>query len=183
MHAVQNRVVSVRECARSQGFSDSYRFFGTITDKHRQIGNAVPPPLAAAIGHEIRKCIRDTTLNAESESMNSCSVEPTTSKSLDNSLNESLDKNHNESLDKNHNENLDKNHNENFDESHNENLDKSHSEILDESHNENFDESHNENLDKSHNEILDENHKDVPDGPIAYNNANNSLNNENTIDR
>ena len=37
--AEQNRVVSVRECARSQGFRDTYRFFGTILDKHRQVSN------------------------------------------------------------------------------------------------------------------------------------------------
>jgi DNA (cytosine-5)-methyltransferase 1 len=71
--------VSVRECARSQGFPDSYRFYGNITDKHRQViehqyififfmfcfngllwqqvGNAVPPPLARAIGLEIRKAV------------------------------------------------------------------------------------------------------------------------------
>ncbi|KYN05968.1 DNA (cytosine-5)-methyltransferase PliMCI [Cyphomyrmex costatus] len=97
LHPVQNRVVSVRECARSQGFLDSYRFFGTITDKHRQIGNAVPPPLAAAIGHEIRKCIRNISLNTEPEPINNNNAEPTTSKSLDNSFNDSFDKNHNES--------------------------------------------------------------------------------------
>jgi len=90
LHPVQNRVVSVRECARSQGFPDSYRFFGTISDKHRQIGNAVPPPLAAAIGHEIRKCVRDTTLNTKPKHINNYSVEATTSKSFDNSFNENL---------------------------------------------------------------------------------------------
>lgn len=37
LHPEQNRVVSVRECARSQGFPDTYRFFGTILDKHRQV--------------------------------------------------------------------------------------------------------------------------------------------------
>lgn len=51
--------MSVRECARSQGFSDSFRFYGSILDKHRQIGNAVPPPLGAALGFEIRKCLKD----------------------------------------------------------------------------------------------------------------------------
>lgn len=49
----------MRECARSQGFPDSFRFYGTILDKHRQIGNAVPPPLGVAIGHEIRNCIQN----------------------------------------------------------------------------------------------------------------------------
>ncbi|KYQ51853.1 DNA (cytosine-5)-methyltransferase PliMCI [Trachymyrmex zeteki] len=96
LHPIQNRVVSVRECARSQGFLDSYRFFGTITDKHRQVGNAVPPPLAAAIGHEIRKCIRNMTLNIEPKPANNCSAEATTSKNLDNSFNESLNESHNE---------------------------------------------------------------------------------------
>nr|ASM42030.1 DNMT1 [Pogonomyrmex barbatus] len=118
LHPVQNRVVSVRECARSQGFSDSYRFFGAITDKHRQIGNAVPPPLAAAIGHEIRKCIRDITLiskNVEHKSMNDYNVEATTSKSVDNSLDENFNKKYDENYNKNH---------ENFNESYNENLKK-----------------------------------------------------------
>jgi hypothetical protein len=37
LHPEQHRVVSVRECARSQGFPDTYRFFGNILDKHRQV--------------------------------------------------------------------------------------------------------------------------------------------------
>ena len=36
---------------------DSFKFYGHIKDKYRQVGNAVPPPLAAAIGHEIRKAL------------------------------------------------------------------------------------------------------------------------------
>ncbi|XP_077185875.1 DNA (cytosine-5)-methyltransferase 1 isoform X2 [Paroedura picta] len=57
LHPEQHRVVSVRECARSQGFPDTYRLFGNILDKHRQVGNAVPPPLAKAIGLEIKACV------------------------------------------------------------------------------------------------------------------------------
>lgn len=57
IHPEQDRVVSVRECARSQGFPDTFIFSGTIMEKHRQIGNAVPPPLAAAIGREICKAL------------------------------------------------------------------------------------------------------------------------------
>lgn len=37
LHPEQHRVVSVRECARSQGFPDTYRFYGNILDKHRQV--------------------------------------------------------------------------------------------------------------------------------------------------
>ncbi|KAG7223191.1 hypothetical protein INR49_015799 [Caranx melampygus] len=59
LHPEQHRVVSVRECARSQGFPDTYRFFGNILDKHRQVGNAVPPPLSRAIGLEIKKCVME----------------------------------------------------------------------------------------------------------------------------
>jgi DNA (cytosine-5)-methyltransferase 1 len=47
--------VSVRECARSQGFPDTYKLFGSILDKHRQVGNAVPPPMALAIGREMKR--------------------------------------------------------------------------------------------------------------------------------
>ncbi|XP_074058265.1 DNA (cytosine-5)-methyltransferase 1-like [Macrotis lagotis] len=57
LHPEQHRVVSVRECARSQGFRDTYRLCGTTLDKHIQVGNAVPPPLAKAIGLEIKLCV------------------------------------------------------------------------------------------------------------------------------
>uniref|UniRef100_A0ABD2X5D8 DNA (cytosine-5)-methyltransferase n=1 Tax=Trichogramma kaykai TaxID=54128 RepID=A0ABD2X5D8_9HYME len=57
LHPEQHRVVSVRECARSQGFPDNFQFYGNILEKHRQIGNAVPPPLAKAVGLEIRKSV------------------------------------------------------------------------------------------------------------------------------
>ncbi|CAG9786638.1 unnamed protein product [Diatraea saccharalis] len=57
LHPEQNRVVSVRECARSQGFPDTYVFAGSLQDKHRQVGNAVPPPLGAALGREIKKAL------------------------------------------------------------------------------------------------------------------------------
>lgn len=40
LHPEQHRVVSVRECARSQGFRDTYRFFGSILDRHRQVSPA-----------------------------------------------------------------------------------------------------------------------------------------------
>ena len=44
LHPEQHRVVSVRECARSQGFPDSYRFFGTTLEKHRQVSPPPPSP-------------------------------------------------------------------------------------------------------------------------------------------
>ncbi|XP_073106834.1 DNA (cytosine-5)-methyltransferase 1A-like [Elaeis guineensis] len=56
-HPEQDRVVTVRECARSQGFPDSYKFSGNIQDKHKQIGNAVPPPLAYALGRKLKEAV------------------------------------------------------------------------------------------------------------------------------
>jgi len=59
-HPLQDRIVSVRECARSQGFPDTFTFHGSVGAKHRQVGNAVPPPLAAALGRELRKALEAT---------------------------------------------------------------------------------------------------------------------------
>ncbi|VVB07151.1 unnamed protein product [Arabis nemorensis] len=56
-HPDQDRILTVRECARSQGFPDSYEFAGTIIHKHRQIGNAVPPSLAFALGRKLKEAV------------------------------------------------------------------------------------------------------------------------------
>lgn len=63
LHPEQHRVVSVRECARSQGFPDRFKFVGDVTDKYRQVGNAVPPPMGLQIGRELQKALIETELN------------------------------------------------------------------------------------------------------------------------
>jgi DNA (cytosine-5)-methyltransferase 1 len=50
---VQARTISVREAARLQSFPDGFVFCGTMNPAFRQIGNAVPPLLARAIGDEL----------------------------------------------------------------------------------------------------------------------------------
>ena len=59
-HPSQDRIVSVRECARAQGFPDGFRLSGNVHQKHRQVGNAVPVPLAAALGCKLRQALEAT---------------------------------------------------------------------------------------------------------------------------
>ncbi|XP_039140950.1 DNA (cytosine-5)-methyltransferase 1B-like isoform X2 [Dioscorea cayenensis subsp. rotundata] len=64
-HPEQDRIITVRECARSQGFPDSYQFCGNIQNKHRQIGNAVPPPLAYVLGRKLKEAVNAKTSCSE----------------------------------------------------------------------------------------------------------------------
>ncbi|NBR67970.1 MAG: hypothetical protein EBT79_12010 [Actinobacteria bacterium] len=47
------RRVTVSECAVLQGFPVDHPFQGNKTQQYRQVGNAVPPPLAEALGRAI----------------------------------------------------------------------------------------------------------------------------------
>jgi len=58
LHADQDRIVTVRECARPQGFPDSFLFdFGDTRQKHKMIGNCVPVTLARAVGETLRESL------------------------------------------------------------------------------------------------------------------------------
>jgi DNA (cytosine-5)-methyltransferase 1 len=59
-HPEQHRAISVREAACLQTFPPSYRFFGSLESRARQIGNAVPPRMAAAIGLAIQNHFAQT---------------------------------------------------------------------------------------------------------------------------
>ncbi|EKN3570332.1 DNA cytosine methyltransferase [Yersinia enterocolitica] len=58
-HPEQDRAISVREAACLQTFPLEYRFVGNLQSKARQIGNAVPPKMAEAVGKEIIKQMKN----------------------------------------------------------------------------------------------------------------------------
>ncbi|KAK6137229.1 hypothetical protein DH2020_029018 [Rehmannia glutinosa] len=60
LHPEQDRLLTIRECARLQGFPDCYRFCGTIKERYCQIGNAVSIPVARALGYALGMAYRKT---------------------------------------------------------------------------------------------------------------------------
>ncbi|RLN28488.1 DNA (cytosine-5)-methyltransferase 3-like isoform X1 [Panicum miliaceum] len=61
IHPAQDRLLTIRESARLQGFPDSFRFRGTIKDRYRQIGNAVAVPVGRALGYALAMTILNKT--------------------------------------------------------------------------------------------------------------------------
>lgn len=53
IHPEEDRVITHYEAALIQGFPENYRWVGTREEIARQIGNAVPIPLGAAIGRRL----------------------------------------------------------------------------------------------------------------------------------
>lgn len=65
-HPVEDRYLTPREAARIQGFTDAHVFVGPIRrrtgtvrdlDQHRQVANAVPPPLAKSVSATVRSAL------------------------------------------------------------------------------------------------------------------------------
>ncbi|MDD6712232.1 MAG: DNA (cytosine-5-)-methyltransferase [Sharpea porci] len=65
LHPTLNRAITPREAARLQSFPDWYQFAGPYVqfhgskeqDKYEQIGDAIPPLLAHALGQQLSKCL------------------------------------------------------------------------------------------------------------------------------
>jgi DNA (cytosine-5)-methyltransferase 1 len=57
VHYAADRILTVREAARIQSFPDTFKFLGSASDMYRQVGNAVPPLLAKAMGMHVRKLL------------------------------------------------------------------------------------------------------------------------------
>lgn len=54
LHPESHRPITHREAARLMGFPDDFEFVGSKIEVARQIGNAVPPPLAGAISEVVK---------------------------------------------------------------------------------------------------------------------------------
>lgn len=57
IHFAAARCVTVREMARLHGFPDWFRFHATKWHGARQVGNAVPPPLAKAVAEAVAEAL------------------------------------------------------------------------------------------------------------------------------
>ena len=53
IHPIENRCLTIRECARLQTFPDNFEFYGSAAEQIKQIGNAVPPLLARIFAEHI----------------------------------------------------------------------------------------------------------------------------------
>lgn len=58
-HPIETRPLTVREYARIQTFPDDWHFMGSMSDKYKQIGNAVPVNLAWAMGRALVRLMND----------------------------------------------------------------------------------------------------------------------------
>lgn len=53
LHPMQDRVLTIRENARLQGFPDFYQLKGPVKERYIQVGNAVAVPVARALGYSL----------------------------------------------------------------------------------------------------------------------------------
>jgi DNA (cytosine-5)-methyltransferase 1 len=55
VHPTEDRLLTLRECARLQTFPDSFIFVGSAASRIQQIGNAIPPVLARTMAEHIAR--------------------------------------------------------------------------------------------------------------------------------
>ncbi|KAI3728863.1 hypothetical protein L6452_17508 [Arctium lappa] len=60
LHPLQDRVLTIRENARLQGFPDYYKLVGPIKERYTQVGNAVAVPVARALGYSLAMSCKGT---------------------------------------------------------------------------------------------------------------------------
>lgn len=65
LHPEQHRPITHREAARIQSFPDDFKFTGTKTEIAKQIGNAVPPLLAARVAAAVVELLEQREVMAD----------------------------------------------------------------------------------------------------------------------
>lgn len=63
-HPLETRPLTIREYARIQTFPDSWTFSGSLASQYKQIGNAVPVNLAAAVGRSLIRLLNIIETNS-----------------------------------------------------------------------------------------------------------------------
>ncbi|KAI3714040.1 hypothetical protein L1987_72630 [Smallanthus sonchifolius] len=61
LHPEQDRVLTIRENARLQGFPDYYALSGSVKERYRQVGNAVAVPVGRALGYALGMALQKLT--------------------------------------------------------------------------------------------------------------------------
>lgn len=69
VHPRDSRALTTREGARLQSFPDDYKFYGSVSTKNLEIGNAVPPLLSIALAGQVLIAL-DKEINEEKEKKN-----------------------------------------------------------------------------------------------------------------
>ncbi|KAK4764206.1 hypothetical protein SAY87_013644 [Trapa incisa] len=64
LHPVQDRVLTIRENARLQGFPDYYKLTGPVKERYIQVGNAVAVPVARALGYALSVAFKGSSGDA-----------------------------------------------------------------------------------------------------------------------
>lgn len=64
IHPEETRTITIREAARIQSFPDWFVFESGYSDQYDQVGNAVPPLLARAVGHSVKMLLDDRAEDA-----------------------------------------------------------------------------------------------------------------------
>lgn len=77
VHPTQNRVLTIRECARVQTFPDHFTFCGTDAQKMQQIGNAIPPIFAKQMAQQIILCDENEAYKQDANLVSYCVTKAT----------------------------------------------------------------------------------------------------------
>ncbi|MFC0416920.1 DNA cytosine methyltransferase, partial [Cytobacillus solani] len=68
-HPTENRILSVRECARLFGLKDDFIFKGSLSSMQQQVCNAVPVKLARAVARVVKHAIMRYNIRMHSDKL------------------------------------------------------------------------------------------------------------------